>query len=318
MTPNAPQPDQYDSPWKEILRGYFRDFLAFFLPVAHDGIDWQHKPVFLDKELNRITREARAKNRRVDLLVKVWLRDGQELWILIHVEIQGDRNPEFPERMYTSHSRAYDLHRKPVVGLAILTDDDPAWRVNEYRQEQFGSELIYRFNAIKLLDYLEQLPDLEQSDNPFAIITLAHLRARQTRNRPDERYDQKMHLTRSLYRHSFSRQRVLDLYRFIDWILYLPPEADDRFWKEMSTMEEEKTMRYVTSVERIGMQKGMEKGVEKGKLEGRTEMLLELLQEKFGQIPETLHKRILSADLEQLTNWGKKFAKVDSLQAVFQ
>ncbi|MBF0183545.1 MAG: hypothetical protein HQM06_04020 [Magnetococcales bacterium] len=76
------QPTEYDSPWKEILKGYFKDFLAFFLPAAHDGIDWQRDPEFLDKELDRITKEAQAKNRRVDMLVKVWLINGDELWVL--------------------------------------------------------------------------------------------------------------------------------------------------------------------------------------------------------------------------------------------
>ncbi|MEO5339304.1 MAG: hypothetical protein H7837_02130 [Magnetococcus sp. MYC-9] len=62
-TDDQGQPTEYDSPWKEILKAYFKDFLAFFLPDAHNGIDWQHDPEFLDKELDRITKEAQAKNR---------------------------------------------------------------------------------------------------------------------------------------------------------------------------------------------------------------------------------------------------------------
>ncbi|MBF0108050.1 MAG: hypothetical protein HQL76_02585 [Magnetococcales bacterium] len=64
--------DEFDTPWKEILRLYFKDFLAFFLPRAHDGIDWERGFEFLDKELARITREAVIGDRRVDELVKVW------------------------------------------------------------------------------------------------------------------------------------------------------------------------------------------------------------------------------------------------------
>jgi hypothetical protein len=29
-----------DSPWKEALERYFKDFMAFFFPMAHAGIDW--------------------------------------------------------------------------------------------------------------------------------------------------------------------------------------------------------------------------------------------------------------------------------------
>ncbi|MBF0612535.1 MAG: hypothetical protein HQL55_15540 [Magnetococcales bacterium] len=44
QTPQS-QPNEYDSPWKEIVRGYFFDFIMFFLPDAYQGIDWQHPPV---------------------------------------------------------------------------------------------------------------------------------------------------------------------------------------------------------------------------------------------------------------------------------
>ena len=88
-------PDEYDSPWKTILEQYLPDFLAFFLPVAYDNIDWNHQPEFLDQELARIMPEAKATNRRVDKLVKVWRLDGIEYWLLIHIEIQGDREPDF-------------------------------------------------------------------------------------------------------------------------------------------------------------------------------------------------------------------------------
>ena len=250
------QMTEYDSPWKEILKIYFKEFIEFYLPEAYDGINWQRDPEFLDKELDRITKEAQAINRRVDLLVKVWLLNGDELWILIHVEIQGDRDPEFAERMYICHHRSYELFRKPVVGLAILADEEASWRVSEYRQHMFGTELVYRFNTVKLLDYLDHLSDLEQSDNPFAIVTLAHLRAKQTKREPENRFREKIRITRSLYQHGFNRQKIIDLYRFIDWVLSLPVEADDRFWVAMSNFEENKKMSYITSVERIGFQKG--------------------------------------------------------------
>ncbi|MBF0262244.1 MAG: cytosolic protein, partial [Magnetococcales bacterium] len=40
--------DEFDTPWKEILVPYFKDFLAFFLPEAHDGIAWELGFEFLD------------------------------------------------------------------------------------------------------------------------------------------------------------------------------------------------------------------------------------------------------------------------------
>ena len=48
----------YDSPWKEILDRYFKDFMAFFFPRASREIDWTKGYAFLDKELQRVIRDA--------------------------------------------------------------------------------------------------------------------------------------------------------------------------------------------------------------------------------------------------------------------
>ncbi|MEO5333425.1 MAG: DUF4351 domain-containing protein [Magnetococcus sp. YQC-5] len=302
---NQSQPTEYDSPWKEILKTCFKDFLAFFLQEAHDGIDWQRDPEFLDKELDRITKEAQTKNRRVDLLVKVWLLNGDELWVLNHVEIQADRDPEFAERMYTCQYRAYDLHKKPVIGLAILADEEPGWRISEYRRALWGSEVIYRFNTVKLLDYLDHLSDLEQSDNPFAIVTLAHLSAKKTKNQPEKRYDEKRRITRSLYQRGFGRQKIIDLYRFIDWVLSLPDQLDNLFWEEMSNFEENQKMRYVTSVERIGEKKGAAR------------MLTRQLQRRFGELPTWVSEKLAKAEPPSLEEWGLRIFDAPTLDALF-
>ncbi|MEO5372589.1 MAG: hypothetical protein H7833_21165 [Magnetococcus sp. DMHC-1] len=156
------QNDAFDTPWKEILEAYFKDFLAFFLPEGHDGIAWQRGHEFLDTELARITREAEIGDRRMDKLVKVWQLDGNERWVLIHVEIQGDREANFAARMYTYQYRAYDLQQRPVVGLAILTDEESNWRPSEYGHALWGTRLHQRgFSHQHIID-LFRFIDIER------------------------------------------------------------------------------------------------------------------------------------------------------------
>jgi hypothetical protein len=50
---------------------------------------------------------------------------------------------------------------------------------------------------------------------------------------------------------------ILNLYRFIDWIMKLPEEVDALFQRDMEKFEEEKKMQYVTNAERIGIKKGI-------------------------------------------------------------
>jgi hypothetical protein len=90
----------YDSPWKDILDGYFAEFMAFFFPAIHEDIDWSRGYESLDTELQQIVREAETGRRLADKLMKVWRRSGTEQVVLVHVDVQGDRKIDFPQRMY--------------------------------------------------------------------------------------------------------------------------------------------------------------------------------------------------------------------------
>ncbi|WDN87062.1 hypothetical protein BuS5_00030 [Desulfosarcina sp. BuS5] len=46
----------YDSPWKDILEVYFREFLKFFFPKIEKDLDWKKGYVFLDKEFQSIVK----------------------------------------------------------------------------------------------------------------------------------------------------------------------------------------------------------------------------------------------------------------------
>ncbi|MBF0429223.1 MAG: hypothetical protein HQL94_09895, partial [Magnetococcales bacterium] len=84
----------------------------------------------------------------------------------------------------------------------------------------------------------------------FAIVTLAHLRAKQTKNQPQTRYEERWRITRSLYQRGFNRKQIANLYTFIEWVMSLPTEMEGRFLEELITFEEEKKMQYVLYAER--------------------------------------------------------------------
>jgi len=79
----------FDSPWKEAIELYFESFMLFFFPHIHAEIDWSKGYTFLDKEFQEIVRDSATGRRYVDKLVKVFLLDGMETWVLVHVEVQG-------------------------------------------------------------------------------------------------------------------------------------------------------------------------------------------------------------------------------------
>ncbi|MFP4102115.1 transposase, partial [Coleofasciculus sp.] len=242
---------EYDSPWKESISLYFREFLNFFYPRIEEDIDWEQGFEFLDTELQQIKRETETGRRDADKLVKVWRRSGEEQWVLVHVEVQSQRQSEFSERMYLYHSRIFDRYRRSVVSLGILGDEQPGWRPSRYERELWGCRAILEFPVVKLLDY--SMDELASSQNPLAAIVQAHLSAQVAGKDVGVGYESKLSLIKSLYERGYKREDIVQLFRLIDWFIALPKTEEDRLWQEIQTLEKERKMPYITSVERIGI-----------------------------------------------------------------
>lgn len=307
-----------DTPWKKLLETYFSDCLALFLPRLWDAIDWSKPPVFLDKELDQLTKDSETGKRIVDKLVKVFLKDDSETWILLaHLEVQGNCESGFEERLYLYHNRIFDKHRCPVVTLAILTDENKAWRPGIYQSNYFGCKASFEFPMVKLLDYEVQEEILLESGNPFAFVVLAHLaliKARRAKQSEEIQLQRKTELTWHLYRlakqQGKSRDFVRNLVVFLDWILALSPKLELKYSQEIHHIEEELKMPYITSMERIAENRGIQ--------QGEVQMLLELMEYKFDTVPENYRTRIKSADLQHLRTWGRNILKANTLDDVFK
>lgn len=65
-----------------------KNFYCSFSPRHTPEIDWTKQPEFLDKELQEVVRDAELGRRFADKLVKLYRTNGEENWILVHVEGQ--------------------------------------------------------------------------------------------------------------------------------------------------------------------------------------------------------------------------------------
>ncbi|UBF26958.1 DUF4351 domain-containing protein [Kovacikia minuta CCNUW1] len=289
-----------DSPWKEILRQYFPEAIAFFFPELHRLIDWSKPIEFLDKEFQQIAPDTETGKRYADLLVKVWRKRGKELFLLLHVEVQAKPEANFAERMFVYALRIFDRFRQPAVSLAILCDSRIEWRPNRYEFSYPGTQLLFQFDTVKLLDYAEQWQGLEASPNPFATVVMAHLKAQETKRNATQRKEWKLSLIRRLYEAGYSRREVLNLFKFIDWVMILPEGVKQAFWLELKAYEEERKVPYITSVEEIGFERGVQQGRQEGRQEERQSLTLLLLEQKVGQLSPSLHDRISQLSPTQL------------------
>jgi hypothetical protein len=254
-----------DTPWKQILESYFPQFMAFFFPEAYSQIDWSRGFDFLDGELQQITLEAETGKRIIDKLAKVYLRSGGEQWIAAHVEIQNQKEDEFGERVFVYFARLRDKFKREVASFAVLGDTDVNWRLNSFVRETLGCNLQFSFPIIKLVDYKKQKEDLAASDNPFAVVVLAHLAAQATKGKESQqrRRNQKLNIMKMMYERGYSEQEITDLYRFVDWVLTLPSDLAEAFKTDLIAYEGEKNMPYISELERESLAKGEAKVVVK-------------------------------------------------------
>ena len=284
----------FDSPWKEAIEEYFPAFLAFFFPRIHADIDWDKGYEFLDVELERVVRDAVLGRRYADKLVKVFLRDGTETWLLIHVEVQGYPERDLPERLYVYNYRIFDRYRVEVITLLVLTDDIPSSHWQRYRRARWGCSVTFRFPVVQVRNFGRNWARLERRRNPFAVVVMAHLLAQ---NVPAgaARKQEKLRLMRLLYGRGYDREEILALFRFIDWLLVLPAELDQEFWEEWRHFEEVQHMPYVTSVERRGIQQGLEQG----QLQAAQQMVCEVISARFGSVPDDVRTAVQSLQTPQ-------------------
>ena len=326
-------PDDYDSPWKEAVESYFPEFIEFYFPDAHRQIDWARGYQFLDQELRAVVQDAELGKRFVDKLAKVALLDGSERWVYVHLEVQGSAQAEFAERMFVYNYRLYDRYRQPVASLAVLADTTANWRPNHFGFAVLGCEHELRFPAVKLLDYAAQQDQLYQNPNPFALVTLAHLLTQATRQDMNARFAAKWKLVQLLYQRGWDKQQVIDLFSVLDWMMRLPEQLKRSLWHNIEVLEEQEKMRYVTSVEQIGIEKGllqgMQQGMQRGLMQGRQEgrmtgraegeayALRRLLQKRFGPLSEDVLARLQAASIDELELWLDRALDADSLAGVF-
>ncbi|MDB5156161.1 MAG: hypothetical protein JWR50_868 [Mucilaginibacter sp.] len=158
--------------WKGILEDVFDDFLRFLNPDAESLLDLNKKFEFLDKELQQVfpPENDEFSPKVVDKLVKVFTKGGEEKWILVHVEIQGQYHEDFASRMFRYYYRLIDKYNKPITAYAIFTEANTKARPDSFELDFMGTSLKYTFNTYKIAGQSDE--ELLASDNPFALVVL--------------------------------------------------------------------------------------------------------------------------------------------------
>ncbi|MFD2523996.1 RpnC/YadD family protein [Emticicia soli] len=264
-----------DSLWKAIIEDVFDDFLRFFFHQADELFAMEKGFEFLDKELEQLfpPQNDSFAPKYVDKLVKVFMKDGREEWILVHIEVQGYKDKLFAERMFTYYYRIFDKYNKPITAFAIFTDDNLKHYPNKFEKSFLGTSISYKYNTYTIAEQSEQ--ELVTSNNPFAIVILAVKAALKSKRINElEVFQLKVDLAKTLLQKQFSKEKIRALMNFLKYhIRFDNEETIIRFDKEIELLTgKSKTM----GIEEFLINRATEEGKKIGLEEG-----IELQKESF-------------------------------------
>jgi hypothetical protein len=253
--------------------------------------------------------------------VEIYLLNGPNACIFLHIEVEKSSKSNLPERMFTYNTRFRDLLKMPIASIAILIDSRKNWRPNHYKEELWSTTVEITFPIIKILDYRDRVLELEASSNPFSAVILTQLAVMKKEN-PAAKLNTKIELSKRLYAKGWQKQDLLTLFKFIDWVIVLPSELELEYTQTIEKIEDEFKMTYVSTAERVGIRKGTVIGEEvelrKGEVIGASKILVSLLSTKFQTVPQRYLDKIKNADAEALITWAKKLLFAPKIEDMFE
>jgi hypothetical protein len=204
--------------------------------------------------------------------------DGEERWVLIHVEVQGYRETEFSRRMFIYFYRIYDKFNRDILSMAVFADPSEGFKPDRFNYQFFGCELTFRYRTYKILEQDDE--ELEASDNPFALVVLAAKRNLQSREDEEKRFSFKRELVRLMLEKRYSREEILHVFRFLDGVLALTDLEKEKIVYDELMSKEVKEVAYVANFERLAM------------LKAARELVMDALEVKFGEVPEGFQTKL--------------------------
>lgn len=115
-------------------------------------------------------------------------------------------------------------------------------------------------------------------------MAVVHSKTMATHGEPQSRLHWKLRIVRGLYERGFSRQQVLELFRLVDWLMVLPEELTPQLERDLEEIERGTSMPYITSIERLGIERGVLQGLQRG--------VLNNLATRFGEVPGEIRARV--------------------------
>lgn len=229
--PRNPEVFDQDSAWKDFVTKNIWDCVAALSPELYAAIDKSVPPEFLEQEIINAMRgkyKLKGKERKTDKLVKFRLLNGEDYYLYVHFEFQGQLKDDFPERLYIYRSLvSLRYQTQNIATFALFTGQSPSDKHKFFEKTCFGSYIYFRYNWYAIID--QSIADLEQSDNMFLLAVLAAKYTLDTEGDDQKRLFFKKKMYELAERKHFSFEKMDELLSFVLDYMLLPDEIENEF-----------------------------------------------------------------------------------------
>ena len=216
----------FDTFWKEAL-DMIESATLFFLPEMHKEVDWSIEYKSLEQELRGPFAAKKGRIRRIDKLFRLKLKNGEEQYLLFHVEAELSPDKYFAQRMYEYYTYLRWKYKLPsIVVLGIFVGDKPGQLFNTYTANDYGVHLNFTFPTYTIADQDEVT--LLSDSNPFALAVLANLYVIKSKNDPKLRFEFKRKLVDHILEQQLSLDNFRNLLNFAFIFIKLPTDLEDK------------------------------------------------------------------------------------------
>ena len=269
----------YDGYWKGLINRFFWNFLEMALPDLYADADTSKEHEFLDKEftdvLNTGDAEIHTSAHFADYVIKVPMKNGDEEFLILHCEIQGEGGKALPFRMFHYQCFIFAHFKKAPVALAIITDKRPPSEASSYVHSHYGTNTVYEYNNLVVTDLVDD--DLLSSDNPIALAFYAAKSALGVKEEL-QKYTFLRTLAGLLGERGWSMIDKRDLLLFIERIINLKDKTlRKQYWEYRQQLNKEGKIVYEHFLKEVEE----EMAEQRGKEEGKEEMVINLLAKGF-------------------------------------
>jgi predicted transposase/invertase (TIGR01784 family) len=170
-----------DQAWKIVLAEYLQLALAIFNPKLHDRINWEKSYTSLNKEFEKNTKFDEVGRKIVDNLFRLHLKNNKTLLLVLHIEVQTEKDTNIGKRMFEYFMNLYRKHARTaeIEQMAIFLDTDLNFRTHFFDfQPHCQTNLHHEYMVVKLWDWEGKITteNLHQGDkNIFKFIILSQL-----------------------------------------------------------------------------------------------------------------------------------------------